>query len=481
MTQLVPMSQHGSPIMSLLDEATKCDVHTPPAGATYMLIDKVSQRQGSAEDGFTIEGFYDDADCTRFKKFIPCIMSRDLTRHMVDLGRGGTKLMIPPVTLMQQIANRRALFASSKISKMFEGAGQLTSSCGAFTGIFRITPYDALLLLLNNKKNRHCEAKRVSTMMHGMTRGDWEVICQGIGIDVEGNLVDGQHRCFACMISMTPIEITVTADLSLTAKNKTDQGKHRHVGDTFALEFDGDSTEYPAPKIMSTALRCVFKFAGKNESLWSIDICHAMRRQYDSELQWLRATVNQIHASGNKVLVRGFDKVPALAGLLIAHQAYPKATQEVMDLLIKSLAGNSKGANFLMRYFSRDTKAGRKWDNTPAFRMDMVLRAIRGHIEDKLPREPRQSDRRDANADLPYFESPIVPSRKLEDGAVLDVRVIRKPVLQLVQDTKGDLPENVSANDMTEDEAPIVKTVAKDAAKDAAKKATPKKTKKVSP
>jgi hypothetical protein len=55
-----------------------------------------------------------------------------------------------------------------------------------------------------NPQNRRIVQSRVSFYAAQMQAGSWKLTHQGIAFDEYGNLVDGQHRLYAVILSGTP-------------------------------------------------------------------------------------------------------------------------------------------------------------------------------------------------------------------------------------------------------------------------------------
>lgn len=72
-------------------------------------------------------------------------------------------------------------------------------------------------------------------LANSMTRGKWQESGDAIRFDLEGSLIDGQHRLRACVISGVPFRTLVMRGLELTAFSVIDQGRKRSSGDTFAI------------------------------------------------------------------------------------------------------------------------------------------------------------------------------------------------------------------------------------------------------
>lgn len=75
-----------------------------------------------------------------------------------------------------------------------------------------VTPEEAKLLLQNNSNNRAIRQKRVESYAKDMINGNWNLTGQGITIDKNGQILDGQHRLSAIVLANKPIEMLVVTE-----------------------------------------------------------------------------------------------------------------------------------------------------------------------------------------------------------------------------------------------------------------------------
>jgi hypothetical protein len=76
-----------------------------------------------------------------------------------------------------------------------------------------ITPAKAAEMLESNTTNRPLSRPVVRAFAEAMERGDWMVTHQGIAFDVNGVLVDGQHRLAAVIEAEIPVDMTVFTEV----------------------------------------------------------------------------------------------------------------------------------------------------------------------------------------------------------------------------------------------------------------------------
>lgn len=107
-----------------------------------------------------------------------------------------------------------------------------TSTCYMVNEI--ITPEIAKEYLKKNiNGNRPVREKVVDFYAKQMLAGEWVNNGQAITFDVNGNMVDGQHRLLAVIKSGCNVEMSVTRDVSNKSFATIDHGLKRTISDTF--------------------------------------------------------------------------------------------------------------------------------------------------------------------------------------------------------------------------------------------------------
>lgn len=85
---------------------------------------------------------------------------------------------------------------------------------GQYTRVEVIDPGLAKVLLEANVRNRPISAVHVRSLARDMAAGKFRLTHQGIALDVDGRLVDGQHRLSAIIESQTTQRMVVTYNVS---------------------------------------------------------------------------------------------------------------------------------------------------------------------------------------------------------------------------------------------------------------------------
>lgn len=103
-----------------------------------------------------------------------------------------------------------------------------------------VTPERAKELLANNSINRSVRQSTVDRMALAMKRGEWlDQTGATIGVDINGELLDAQHRLLACVKSGHSFRALVITGLDPAIRRVTDVGAARTASDN--LHMEGES------------------------------------------------------------------------------------------------------------------------------------------------------------------------------------------------------------------------------------------------
>lgn len=145
-----------------------------------------------------------------------------------------------------------------------------------------ITPQRAKEWLDKNKVNRNKRRPGISQYAADMSAGNWLVSGETVGFDVDGWLVEGQHRLLACIEADKPFETLVAYNLPRGAQDVINSGMKRSVADTLHMRGEPNTVQ------LAAMLRLVIA--------WETD--HELRE---------RAT-----KTSNSFVLRKFDEAPEL-------------------------------------------------------------------------------------------------------------------------------------------------------------------------
>lgn len=94
-----------------------------------------------------------------------------------------------------------------------------------------VTPEMAKAWLGQNTNNRTVRGAVVDRYAQAMKEGSWIATHQGIAFDIDGRLVDGQHRLLAIVKSGVSVDMMITFNLDVKAYGGMDQGAARNAAD----------------------------------------------------------------------------------------------------------------------------------------------------------------------------------------------------------------------------------------------------------
>lgn len=104
-----------------------------------------------------------------------------------------------------------------------------------FSEDVEITPELAKSFLEKNVKNRTIRPQHVTKLARDIERGDYIDTDDPIKFDINGNLIDGQHRLCAIIQADTPVVMRVTYNLEPKAQDVIDTGVRRSATDLLHL------------------------------------------------------------------------------------------------------------------------------------------------------------------------------------------------------------------------------------------------------
>ncbi len=101
--------------------------------------------------------------------------------------------------------------------------------------VMTVTPDLAREWTVLNTRNRNVRYTRVAQLARDMRAGNWMLNGESIKIAVDGTILDGQHRLYACMQAEVPFETLVVRGLPVEAQDTIDTGAVRSMADQFTL------------------------------------------------------------------------------------------------------------------------------------------------------------------------------------------------------------------------------------------------------
>lgn len=117
-----------------------------------------------------------------------------------------------------------------------------TSRKTAFAVVKNLTPEIAQIVLKNNAGNRRVDPGNLAKLMRDLSSTNWKFNGESIIIARTGKTNDGQHRCFAVLLTGIPAKTTLTFGPSEDSMPTIDIGKKRTGSDRLGLEGESDTT-----------------------------------------------------------------------------------------------------------------------------------------------------------------------------------------------------------------------------------------------
>lgn len=107
----------------------------------------------------------------------------------------------------------------------------MTSPSGVTYSVELITPEMAAAWLTQNKHNRRQRRASINKYARDMSRGRWMENGTGIAFDLDGNMIDGQHRLEGCVLSGKSFWSLVVTNLPAEAQDTLDDQTKRTMAD----------------------------------------------------------------------------------------------------------------------------------------------------------------------------------------------------------------------------------------------------------
>ena len=195
-----------------------------------------------------------------------------------------------------------------------------------------ITPEMARKYLGTNYLNRAMRATWVEQLADTIRRGQWSLTHQGIAFDVNGRLLDGQHRLMAITQAGIAVECLVTRDLPEEVYRHIDAGKVRNLSDRVRL------TDEPRANAVAVAIMRAYVIAAIGKTMAPQDLIENQFLAMTDEVM----DVTKAFCSRQKYLTTG----PIGAGLVCYWTKAPNRAREFMKSFLSG-AGLEEGSPVL--------------------------------------------------------------------------------------------------------------------------------------
>jgi len=108
------------------------------------------------------------------------------------------------------------------------------------TKIEKITPKMCEKWLEKNINNRPLNQRHINILTRTMVKGDWDLNGESLKFDIENNILDGQHRMWACIEANMPFKTLVVYNLPRESFDSIDTGRVRQAHDVLAMKGEKD-------------------------------------------------------------------------------------------------------------------------------------------------------------------------------------------------------------------------------------------------
>lgn len=104
------------------------------------------------------------------------------------------------------------------------------------TTVVKVTPTMCLNWLDKNEDNRALHQNHIALLARTMARKDWVFNGESLKIDIADNVLDGQHRMWACIESKVPFKTMLTINLPRAVFDTIDTGIIRTANDILSIK-----------------------------------------------------------------------------------------------------------------------------------------------------------------------------------------------------------------------------------------------------
>lgn len=151
-----------------------------------------------------------------------------------------------------------------------------------------ITPDMAKIFLEQNSSNRNIRTRKVEEYKKSMDKGFWRITGDGISLDPDGKLLDGQHRLHAIIDHGKPVTMAIISNVTAGVQQYMDCGAPRRVADNLKM-FDEHKN---ASMLVSLAKSLTLFDTGEFESL-VIDEVRRLLKKYKDQITWFQANMTK--------------------------------------------------------------------------------------------------------------------------------------------------------------------------------------------
>ncbi len=179
-----------------------------------------------------------------------------------------------------------------------------------------VTPGQAAKWLEARAPNRTVQSRIALSMARDMAAGRWQVTHQGIAFDVDGRLLDGQHRLSAIIIANREVAMMVTRGLPRETQLVIDDHRRRSGADVLTIE-QGYVVDAVAVALLRLMDRQPGVVSGHGARFTKSEMADAYAMHRDA-VAFVQDSLKTSH-------VRGVTTAPALAPVARAYYTEDRA------------------------------------------------------------------------------------------------------------------------------------------------------------
>jgi hypothetical protein len=182
-----------------------------------------------------------------------------------------------------------------------------------------ITPAKAAAMLAANTSNRPLSKAVVRSFTDAIRRGEWMVTHQGIALDTDGVLIDGQHRLAAVVEADQPVDMLVMTGVDAGTFDVLDIGKRRNAADVLAIEGEKSTS------MLAAMVRTVWLYENRPEANWSSGSAGVSNHQIVTTLEQHPRLREFVKVGERVATATGMIKSAAGAASYLVEQANKRA------------------------------------------------------------------------------------------------------------------------------------------------------------
>jgi hypothetical protein len=251
-----------------------------------------------------------------------------------------------------------------------------------------VTPAKAASWLKKNR-NRHLRKTTVTSFAADMVNGAWSPSHQGIAFDLNGNLIDGQHRLAAIVKSGVSLWFLVCRDVPVrvdgvkaNVMDVLDRGNSRSIADVLKLSHGQTANQNI---IAATCAMIPRILLGQSERTHKITLAQtlAILNRYKASLKFV---------AENRPPTIALRAAPICAAVAIAHAVEPKKSEEFYRQFSTGVGIDATSPILAIRNHCINIPPGRGGSHSArAWQAMLVLHSIYAFIKklkvDRFPRE----------------------------------------------------------------------------------------------